>query len=164
MSRIGGCKARANGEIFEGLIERACLRYKNLGLAYVEKTPEPTKPIKSLKAGQFVTVFTKQAQPDYKGTLKGGRAVVFEAKHTASGRIEQSRVTPEQTAALNIHAFMGAQCFVLVSFGFEAFYRVPWEIWRDMPEKFGKVSANQKDLAQWKVDILHFLDDLEVRA
>ena len=109
-------------------------------------------------------VYTKQAQPDYKGTLKGGRAVVFEAKHTASGRIEQSRVTPEQTAALNIHAFMGAQCFVLVSFSFEAFYRVPWDVWRDMPEKFGKVSANQKDLAQWKVDILHFLDGLEVRA
>lgn len=164
MSRLGGCKARANGENFEALIERACHRYKNLGAAYIEKTPEPTRPIRALKAGQFVTVYTKQAQPDYKGTLKGGRAVVFEAKHTAGTRIEQSRVTPEQTAALNVHQFMGAACFVLVSFNFEAFYRVPWTVWRSMPEAFGKVSANAHDLEPYKIDILNFLDGLEVTA
>ena len=164
MSRIGGAKAPRNGETFEELIERACARYDRAGIAYIEKTPEPTKPIRALKAGQFVTVFTKQAQPDYKGTLAGGRAVVFEAKHTASGRIEQSRVTPEQSAALDKHHALGAACFVLVSFSFDAFYRIPWAVWRAMPETFGKKSVNESDLKTYRVDILAFLEGLEAGA
>lgn len=164
MSRSGGFKARANGEHFEALIEMACNRYKNAGVAFIEKTPEATKPIRPLKGGQFVTCFTKQAQPDFKGTIKPGRAVVFEAKHTASGRIEQNRVTDEQAKALTIHHELGAAVFVLVSFNLDTFYRVPWTVWRNMPEHFGKVSANAKDLEPYRVNILHFLDGLEAMA
>ena len=160
MSVLGGIKARANGEHFEGLIERVCLAYRARVEAFIEKTPEPMKPIRpNGRLGQFVACYTKQGQPDYKGTLRGGRAVVFEAKHTATGRIEQKRVTPEQTAALSMHEQLGAVCFVLVSFDFARFYRVPWSVWRDMPAKFGKKSANEKDLAAFEVKIDRFLDD-----
>lgn len=161
MSRAGGLKARTNGEQFEALIMRACERYRALGAAYILKTPEPMKPIRPLKGGQFVACYTKQAQPDFKGTLRGGRAVCFEAKHTASGRIEQSRVTPEQSEALDEHHALGALCFVLVSFRFEAFFRVPWEVWATMQSSFGKKSANVADLEPYRVDVLRFLDDIE---
>lgn len=161
MSRIGGAKAHRNGETFEAIIDRACVLYEQAGVAKIEKTPEPMKPLRRLKLGQFVACFTKSAQPDYKGTLRGGRAVCFEAKHAASGRIEQQRVTPEQAEALDKHDELGAVCFVLVSFRFDNFYRVPWHVWRDMPDHFGKVSANEKDLEPFRINILRFLDNLE---
>ena len=151
-----------HGVQFESLIDTACTRYMIEGAAYIEKSSEPMKPLKPIKAGQFVAVYTKKAQPDFKGTLKGGRAVVFEAKHTESTRIEQNRVTDEQAAALDMHQSLGAACFVLVSFRFESFYRVPWTVWSDMPGHFGKKSANEKDLEPYKLNgILHFLDRLE---
>ena len=158
--REAGAKARSNGQQFEELIERACLRYKALKIAYIEKTPEPMKPLsKPNQYGQFKACYEKHAQPDYKGTLKGGRAVVFEAKHTDGPRIEQARVTFEQTAALNRHESMGALCFILVSFRFENFYAVPWIVWRDMERHFGKVSANEKDLLPYLAPgIMTFLD------
>lgn len=159
-NRIGGKRAKSNGEHFEALIEAACNFYKSMGAAFIEKTPEPMKPLKPLRPGQFLAVYTKQAQPDYKGTLKGGRAVVFEAKHTASGRIEKSRVTDEQAAALDFHNALGAACFVLVSFRFDRFYRVPWTIWRNMSEHFGKVSVNETDLKPYEINIMRFLENL----
>ena len=91
-----GMRNRAQGRLFEQRIDAALVHYDYLGLASVEKTPEPMRPIKRLTEGRFVAVFEKPAQPDYKGTLKGGRAVVFEAKHTSTGQMEQSRVTADQ--------------------------------------------------------------------
>lgn len=160
-NRIGGKRAKSNGEHFESLIEAACLFYKVSGQAFIEKTPEPMRPIRGAnRQGQFVACYTKQAQPDYKGTLKGGRAVVFEAKHTANGRIERNRVTDEQATALDVHNELGAVCFVLVSFRFQNFYRVPWRIWRNMSEYYGKVSVNEQDLKPYQVDIMQFLNGL----
>ena len=162
MSRIGGARAHRNGAAFEALIEQVCKQYERAGVAYICKTPEPMKPLQPFGPnGKFIACYTKAAQPDFKGTLKGGRAVCFEAKHAADTRIEQKRVTKEQAEAFDKHAALGAVCFVLVSFKLERFYRVPWRIWRSMPEHFGKVSANTKDLKPFEVDILHFLDGLE---
>lgn len=159
-ARAAGTKARNNGGHFEELLDRACLRYKALKLAYIEKTPEPMKPLDRPNAnGQFTACFTKHAQPDYKGTLKGGRSIVFEAKHTDANRIDQARVTEEQAAALTRHESLGALCFILVSFRFENFYAVPWNVWRDMKGHFGKVSATEQDLLPYIVPgIMTFLD------
>lgn len=158
----GGLKARNNGQQFESLIEKACLRYKALGKAFIEKTPEPMKPLHQANhRGQFLACFVKQAQPDYKGTLKGGRSVVFEAKHTDDLRIDQRRVTEEQAAALSRHEKLGAVAFVLVSFRFENFYCVPWSVWANMQQHFGKVSVNENDLLPYIAPgIMSFLDKL----
>lgn len=157
MSKVGGIKAHRNGETFEELISMICQRYEMNNIAFIEKSPEPMKPLKPLKGGHFVAYFVKAAQPDYKGTLKGGRAVCFEAKHTNNERIEQKRVTPEQTDALNKHESLGALCFVLVSFSFTRFYRVPWNIWLNMKKHFNKVSVTPKDLEPYSIKIHDFL-------
>lgn len=70
-----GARSRAEGEGFEHIIDNACAYYRSIGLADIEKTPEPMRPIGSPdRAGRFLACYTKQAQPDYKGILKGGRA------------------------------------------------------------------------------------------
>lgn len=88
-----GAVSRAQGTQFEKAIADACDLYREKEMADIEKTPEPMRPIKRLEGGRFVAIFEKQAQPDYKGTLAGGQAVMFEAKSTATDRITQDRVT-----------------------------------------------------------------------
>lgn len=158
-SRIRGKRARANGGYFEQIIDRECRKYEDYGLAKIEKTPEPMKPLRRPNLqGQFLACYTKHAQPDYKGTLKGGQAVVFEAKHTDADRIEKSRVTDEQLSALYAHRDLGAKCFILISFKFERFYRVPIDIWANMERFFKKKSVNENDLAPYRLVYgCHFL-------
>lgn len=148
-----GALNRAAGRTFEGLIEEALLYYAQRGEALIEKTPEPMHPTKDLGGGKFVAYYEKQAQPDYKGALKNGRAVVFEAKHTMGDRIEQSRVTPTQTAALNGYAQMGAECFVVVGFDMQYFYRIPWSIFRNMKERWGRKYVTPADLHEFSVPV-----------
>lgn len=151
-AQIRGKQARLAGSYFEAMISGSCDYYLDQGLAKIEKTPEPMKPLgpKNYK-GQFLACYTKQAQPDYKGTLKGGRAVVFEAKHTDDDRIEYNRLTKEQRDDLEAHHKLGAVAFVLVSFSLCDFYRVPWPVWRDMAETYGRKYVKQVELAPYEV-------------
>lgn len=84
--------AKARGKQFESRIDDSFAYYAQKGFAIIEKTPEPMHPTKNLGNGKFIAYYEKQAQPDYKGTIKGGRTVMFEAKFTAADRMEQSRV------------------------------------------------------------------------
>ena len=68
------------GHDFEEAIRQACLLYANQGRAKVEKTPEPFRVLEKREGGIFVGRFTAHAQPDFQGTLDGGRSIIFEAK------------------------------------------------------------------------------------
>ena len=157
-----GMRNRAAGEEWERILEASCQHYRLTGEAEIEKTPEPMKPIGPKNAkGQFLACYTKKAQPDYKGTLSGGQAVVFEAKHTDSDRLQQSAVTPDQEKRLDRHMALGAECFVMVSFGFREFFKVPWATFRSMKEHYGRKYITPVDVQEYKVrfigGILYFL-------
>lgn len=153
---VRGHQSKESGEMFEKLIEAACRYYSQTGEAEIEKTPEPMRPIRRLKNGQFVAVFTKKAQPDYKGTLKTGQSIVFEAKHTDTGRLRQSVVTDEQEKRLDRHFYLGAECYVLVSFGFQRFYKIPWYWFKDMKNRTGRsyIMADDSEIKKYEV---HFI-------
>ena len=159
---LAGHRSRAAGEEWERIIEASCQYYRLKGEAEIEKTPEPMKPIgPKNRQGQFLACYTKQAQPDYKGTVRGGRAVVFEAKHTDSDRLQRSVISEEQEKQLNRHAGLGAECFVMISFGFREFFKIPWTIFRDMKENFGRKYITPEDVQQYRVryigGVLRFL-------
>lgn len=159
-----GKRNRALGLQFEAIINEACEFYRSQDLAYIEKTPEPMRIIGVLnrKLGIFKAVFEKVAQPDYKGTMQGGRAVVFEAKHTETDRIKQDAVTPAQLKALDLHEKMGAWCFVIVCLD-NTYYRVPWERWKTMKEDCGHKYMNAADLHPYTLGVwpshLRFLEE-----
>lgn len=149
---LRGLQSRTAGEYFEKVIETSLAWYLTRGAAHIEKTPEPMKPLgKPNRKGQFLACYTKAAQPDYKGTLDGGRSVVFEAKHTDTDRIEHSRLTPEQFDGLELHHNMGACAFVLVSFGLKDFFRIPFEDWRDMKSMFGRKYIKRDECEPYRV-------------
>lgn len=159
---MAGRRSRVAGEHWENMIEAAFQHYRLKEIAEITKTPEPMKPLSRPNSkGQFMACYTKQAQPDYKGTLKGGRAVVFEAKHTDSDRMQQSVISPEQEKQLDRHAALGAECFVMVSFGFQQFFKVPWEVFRDMKARYGRKYITPEDVQEYRVryigGVLQFL-------
>lgn len=162
-----GRQSRIMGDHFEGIIAASLKWYEDKGVACIEKTPEPMKPLRAPnRQGQFLACYIKAGQPDFKGTLTGGRSVVFEAKHTDSDRIEYSRLTDEQVEKLSTHHKLGAAAFVLVSFGLQDFYRIPWEIWRDMKAIYGHKHIKQKELEPYRVQyiagVLKLLEGIEL--
>lgn len=147
-----GALSKAKGERFENDLTAAFDYYRASGFASIEKTPEPMKPTKNLGNGKFIAFFTKKAQCDYSGTIKGGRRVIFEAKFTSADRMEQNRVSEEQTSYMKEHSALGARCFVLIGFGTGNAYRIPWEVWANMKEIFGHKYVTEQEIQKFKCE------------
>ncbi len=143
--------SRERGAQFEAWINESFEYYKERGFAAIEKTPEPMKPIKSLGEGKFIAVYTQKAQTDYKGTIKGGRTVIFEAKYTDADRLEQSRVRKNQEDYMKLRSALGARCWVLAGFRSGEVYKIPWEVWTHMKETFGRKYVTEADVQGYKV-------------
>ena len=152
--QIAGARARIAGEIFENQIEGSLRWHIDRGLLKANKTPEPMKPLgKPNTRGQFLACSTKKAQVDFCGTMYGGRSVRFEAKQTDSDRFEHKRLTDEQMDDLRDHQKLGALCFVLLCFGFDHFYRVPWQVWENMKEIYGRKYVTERDVQQFRIPV-----------
>lgn len=148
-----GAEAKAQGKAFEDRLQEAFSWYQLRGMASIEKTPEPMKVLRSTGRGQFLACFTKKAQPDFTGTIRGGRSVMFEAKYTTGDRLEQTRVLPSQTEYLNRHQALGARCYVIAGFASGRVYRIPWKVWAGMKERFGQKYVREEDLIDFLVDV-----------
>lgn len=146
-----GRKNRAEGQMFEAVLDRTFAYYSEKGYALIDKTPEPFKIIKRLEQTRFIGCFIKRAQPDYKGTIKGGRSVIFEAKYTSTDRITQDRVSDAQWSYMDRATELGARCFVLAGFKSGGIYRIPWPVWSDMKKKFGHKYVTEKDLSEYRI-------------
>lgn len=166
---IRGAQSRANGEFFENIIMAASRFYENRGIAAIDKTPEAFKVIKPAcrERGQFICCFTKQAQPDFKGALMDSTMVLFDAKHTDKGQINRDVVTEEQEKCFERYMKMGAMCFLVISLGFEEFYRVPWVVFRDMKKIYGHKYMNREELEPYRIKysngVVKYLDGIVLR-
>ena len=117
----------------------------------LKKTPEPMKVIKPEGNGRFLACYTKKAQVDYKGTIKGGRTVLFEAKFTATDRLTQDRVIDKQASYMDRHQRLGARCFVVAGFSTDEVYKIPWADWQNMKTLFGRKYVKETDLQNYRV-------------
>jgi recombination protein U len=69
---------------FEEIIEFSNQQYLQKGIASIWKVPTPVKVTK-LQQNRIVSGFyEKKGLPDFKGTYKDGRSIVFDAKSTES--------------------------------------------------------------------------------
>ena len=149
--QLQGKVSHDQGAEFENIIQMACDRYREQGIADIEKTPEPTQVIQNNGKGKFTVFFKKKAQPDFQGTLNGGKSICFEAKHTKNDRIKKDALTAEQSEVLERKSKMGAECFVLVSFGFQSYYKFPWSVWANMKELYGHQYITPEEGAPYKI-------------
>ena len=64
MAQIRGKQARVAGGYFENIISASCDYYLSRGLAKIEKTPEPMKPLGAKnRKGQFLACYIKTRNP-----------------------------------------------------------------------------------------------------
>ncbi len=163
-----GRRSRELGDLFELWILHGCDWYWDKGVAYIEKTPEPMRPIKAYnrRYGQFIAIYTKQAQPDFKGTLCDGSTIIFDAKYTGTDALQQSAVTDEQKKEFDRYEKMGARCYIIATMGFEDFYRIPWADWKSGPEKLGRKHFKRADLEPYRIKCRNstvlFLEGIEL--
>lgn len=151
----------AHGDLLEKMIDQACLYYRNGGVAMIEKTPEPFKVMKKLGKGRFEGLFLGHAQPDYKGTLRDGRAIAFEAKMTTTDRLKKSVITDFQAECLERHYQMGAEVGVCCLINKTAAF-VPWRVWKKMKVFFGRQYLTEEDLKEYQVPTIGYVDFLRV--
>lgn len=138
------------GHEFEGYIKAGCVYYAMHERAKVDKTPEPFRVLEKREKGVFVGRFTAHAQPDFQGTLDGGRSIIFEAKYTTTDKMAWDVLTETQMETLEEHGRRGAMTGVCVGIR-ENFFFVPWPVWRDMKELWGKKTVTAKDLESFQV-------------
>ena len=152
--QLEGQRSRAMGKLFEDRLDASFAYYRATGAALVEKTPEPVKILsKPDRYQRFTACFAKAAQPDYKGTVKGGRTVVFEAKFTwaADQRLAQTAVKENQADSLDRYEALGARCYILAGYASGAVFRVPWEVWKNMKALYGRKYVTETDLGKYRV-------------
>ena len=140
----------AQGHFFEDYIKAGCALYSERGRAEIDKTPEPFRVMEKMHDGIFKGRFTAHAQPDFQGTLDGGRSIVFEAKYTTTDRMKRDALTPVQQKTLESHHRRGALSAVCVGIG-DKFFFVPWLLWRDMKDIFGRQYVTAADLENLRV-------------
>jgi len=163
-NRIQGYRSRTIGKSFEAVIDWACKKYDDLEMAIIEKTPEPMKVLGRGEKGRFTACFEKKAQPDYKGSIRGGQTIIFEAKATEKDRIMKNAITPGQFKSLENHWRIEAVVFVLVCFGLERYYRIPWGVWREMETFYGRKYLKETDVEDLKLNFKNgYLNFLEKR-
>ncbi len=154
-TRLAGARSKAAGAQFENEVLAALRYYEKQGTVKADKTPEPMKTLSGADSyGHFKACFTKKAQADFSGTMKGGRAVRFEAKQTSKDRFERSRLSDEQMNDLREHCKLGALCFVILCFTsstHNSYYRIPFGIWDNMKSIFGKQYVKESDLEQYRI-------------
>lgn len=159
-SRSVNKKSNAQGKIFEKLIEMGCQKYAMLGKAFVEKIPEDFQPQKIDKTTKKATGYYKsKAQPDFQGTLDGGRSICFEAKMTMTDKLHQKVITKNQADCLDRHealgAYVGVCCMIKRTAAF-----IPWENWKKMKEEFGRKYITESELAKYQVPTPLYIDFL----
>lgn len=150
LNQIRGRQNNAQGWIFEDAILMACERYRQQGIADVDKTPEPFRVTKKHKDGLFTGRFTARAMPDFEGTLKGGCSIIFEAKYTTTDRIKRNMLTEKQMEKLALRHKMGAAAFVVFGIG-QRFYTVPWYIWNNMKNIYGRQYLTPADIECYRI-------------
>lgn len=140
----------AQGHIFEGMVLAACSNYQAKGRAEIAKVPEPFRVTKKLGNAQFTGRFTAAAQPDFGGTLAGGRSIHFEAKYTTTDRLSRSVLTDEQMTRLERHTVLGAVTGVCAGIQ-DTFVFIPWSVWRDMKIIYGRQYVTAADVERYRV-------------
>ena len=65
--------------------------------------------------------------------------------------MEKSRVSKEQTDYIDKNYALGAKCYVIIGFKSGEAYRIPWDVWQNMKEIYGRKYLKETDVQQYKI-------------
>lgn len=84
-------------------------------------------------------------------------------RYSTTPVVPNSAISSEQEKQLDRHMKLGAECFVMVSFGFEQYFKIPWAVFREMKQHYGRKYITPEDVQEYKVryigGVLQFLKE-----
>lgn len=119
------------GQTLEAFVRFANARYRQEGLAFIEKQNTEFIPIRNGR-GQIITAKAEhQATFDFMGRYLS-HPIAVEAKNTNQDTIRWDAVQPHQARDLDdFTKEPGTIGLVLVSFNLENFFAIPWAFWSE---------------------------------
>lgn len=170
-------RGRGNrGKSLEMDIETANMFYKMRKIARIDKAATPIKNLGPLhgRFNEFRACYDKASTVDFYGSVKGGKAVYFDAKATEIETrypiADKALFKPHQIEFLNEQHSLGALCFLVIDFTkLREAYFVPWPVVMEYLEAAaagGKKSIPYSDFVErsdlYKISTAQgFLDYLE---
>ena len=105
------------GSTLEELINRTNERYREKGLALIQKIPTPITPVKIDKEHRHITLayFDQQSTVDYIGAVQG-IPVCFDAKECAVDTFALQNIHPHQLAFMEAFEKQEGVAFLLIFF------------------------------------------------
>lgn len=167
------------GSMLEEVINMTNEKYRELGLALIQKIPTPIKPINIEKETRHITLayFDQKSTVDYIGTVQG-IPVCFDAKECATDTFPLQNVHAHQVAFMKDFEAQGGVAFLLLYYGNrDEYYYMPFSsllrFWERM-ESGGRKSFRLEEITDCfpvypgkNGVFLHYLEglkkDLELR-
>ncbi len=139
------------GSMLEEMINRTNDKYRDGGLALIQKIPTPITPINIDKANKQITLayFDKKSTVDYIGAVQG-IPVCFDAKESASETFALSNIHEHQVEFMKEFEQQGGIAFFLLYFsGIDVYYYLKYSVlevfWKRM-EDGGRKSFRYDEL------------------
>lgn len=139
------------GSTLEDMINRTNERYKEAGLALIQKIPTPITPIKIEKETRHITLayFEQKSTVDYIGAVQG-IPVCFDAKECATDTFSLQNIHEHQVEFMRQFEKQGGIAFFLIYYTHkDLLYYLPFEMldffW-DRARKGGRKSFRYEEL------------------
>lgn len=117
------------GSTWEDFINRTNEKYREKGLALIQKVPTPITPIKMDKESRHITLayFEKKSTVDYIGVVQG-IPVCFDAKECAQDTFSLQNIHEHQVAFMEDFERQGGVAFFLLYYTHrDAMYYMPFD-------------------------------------
>lgn len=157
MRRVASRTAQSAGAALETLANLHHTRAREQGLADIRKVEPPVRRLRSLAGGQFVAVYAAKSGCDFRGTLRGGKALAIECKSGDGESLAHSEFTAAEVLDLDECAALGGLSIVLwYRRDLRSMYAIPWQ---SMPwKKSGRgQSVRAEDVRDWFVIEMPYL-------
>lgn len=117
------------GSTLEDLINRTNDKYRESGLALIQKIPTPITPVKMDKDSRQITLayFEQKSTVDYIGVVQG-IPVCFDAKESASDTFSLQNIHAHQVSFMDEFEKQGGIAFLIIHYtAQDVFYYLPYE-------------------------------------
>lgn len=139
------------GSTLEDLINRTNEKYRENGLALIQKVPTPITPIQIDKESRHITLayFDQKSTVDYIGAIQG-LPVCFDAKECAADTFALQNIHEHQVLFMEDFEKQGGIAFFLIYYtGRDIFYYLPYahlKIFWDRAQSGGRKSFRYEEL------------------
>ncbi len=160
------------GSTLEELVNQTNEKYRDKGLALIQKVPTPIKPIRIDKESRQITLayFDQKSTVDYIGVVQGV-PVCFDAKECAGQRFPLANVHEHQIEFMREFEEQQGVAFLLVYFlKYDVFYYLPFavllEFWKRAAEGGKKSFAYGELVPEYRISTynqgvyVHYLEPL----